>query len=315
MRNPLSAFLLRLSESERAREFFTGGYGRRVADPLVKRFVAGESVYEALDVAHHYHEKGIASCFAYAGEELHTSQEVEEAVEKTLLDIDAIAEAGIGASMAHKLTHYGYGMENGEGLCMRNMARIAEYGKRRGVHAEIDAEKSDSAEDALRVYYMVHEIDSKSLLAIQMALRDSREHVHEVMEKGGSVRLVKGAYLEPEEVAYTRKSEVDRNFAETLKMGITGEYPQESRIAIATHDTSLIRYALELIKEAGFPKEMYEFQMLHGIHGNVLRALAGSGHPTRVYLLYGTEWYPYFMRRLAERPANTLFLLKSLFGK
>lgn len=310
---PLRYLFSRLSQSENLDNFFTHGRGRNWTKEAVKMFVAGETMENALPTAEEYGRRGIGVSFSHLGESLKDPALVEAEVEETLKLIEYVKGIGFEADISVKPSHMGAvaAYPDPEESCRVNLGRIVRHAKRNGVGVQLDQEWSALTDFTFSVYSDMRRIYEKVMTAVQSTHRRAEQYAKDILEEKGSLRLVKGAYTENSYIAYTGKQEIDENFERLLDMTLSAGIPEESRVAIATHDMALVDYALELIERNSVPKKRYEFQMLHGIRKKDLYALASEGHPTRVYLSYGKEWYPFFMRRVAEKPSNLVVMARN----
>lgn len=305
----LRRFLLYLSAAGWARALMSRFFlARRVA----RRFVAGETMQDALDVTRRLNEDGLKVTLDYLGESVHKAEDTVEVVDMYLALIAAIKRQSLGSSVSLKLTHLG--LDISEDLCVNNMRRILSAAKEAGVQVTIDMESSDYTEKTLQLYRMLRDeygFDNVGTV-IQSYLYRSREDMRALAAEGSHIRLCKGAYLEPPTVAFPEKADVDEQYRE-----IVDEFVQnpESYLCIATHDEKMIVSAKNSVVKHIVPKSRFEFQMLYGIRTQRQYELVGEGFTMRVYVPFGAAWYPYFMRRLAERPANLWFFAKSLFSR
>jgi proline dehydrogenase len=309
MQMMMRRLLLFLSTAGWARGIVTHlGVARRMA----LRFVAGETLQEAYDVTRTLNAKGLAVTLDYLGESVARAEDTQEVVRTYQTLLDQIYAAKYNASISLKLTHLG--LDISEDLCVTNLRHILTKAKAFAIPVTIDMESSAYTDRTLRIYRtMRDEYDFENVgTVIQSYLYRSEKDMQELAAEGSHIRLVKGAYLEPAEVAYPEKADVDANYVRLMR-----EYLQapQSYLCIATQDENMIQAAEKLIKEFSVPHERYEFQMLYGIRATRQEELAQAGYTMRVYVPFGEAWYPYFMRRLAERPANVMFFLRSLFSR
>jgi proline dehydrogenase len=309
MQMMMRRLLLFLSTAGWARGIVTSlGVARRMA----LRFVAGETLQEAYDVTRTLNAKGLAVTLDYLGESVARAEDTHEVVRTYQTLLDQIYAAKYNASISLKLTHLG--LDISEDLCVTNLRHILSKAKAFAIPVTIDMESSAYTDRTLRIYRtMRDEYDFENVgTVIQSYLYRSEKDMQELAAEGSHIRLVKGAYLEPAEVAYPEKADVDANYVRLMR-----EYLQapQSYLCIATQDENMIQAAEKLIKEFSVPHERYEFQMLYGIRATRQEELAQAGYTMRVYVPFGEAWYPYFMRRLAERPANVMFFLRSLFSR
>jgi proline dehydrogenase len=306
--NPMRRLFLSLSESERLRQVAVG-FGP--ARAMARRFVAGEELSEAADAVRELNRQGLLATVDHLGENVTSETEARDAASEVLDLIQAIDANSLRAGVSVKLTQLGLDM--GAWLAVDNLQRILARAMQADLFVRIDMESSDYVQATLDLFEELWARHKNVGVVIQSYLYRSADDVARLTEMGASVRLVKGAYDEPPDVAYPDKSDTDANFVRLMEMLFSreaqanGVYP-----AIATHDTRLIDWAKEHTAQQGIPKEQFEFQMLYGIRAGLQRQLVAEGYRVRAYVPYGQQWYPYFMRRLAERPANVLFLARNL---
>jgi len=282
-------------------------YGMRNPGSFARRFIAGESVTEAIAAARILEQQGLTVTLDLLGESVSSS---EEAAAATRSYADAMAEidaAGVGRNISLKLTQLG--LEVDRATCIDNLRRVLDRATAGNFFVRIDMENSPFTEQTLDVLETVWQIGYRNVgTVIQSYLRRSMKDVERLNAMGVRIRLVKGAYREPREVAYQQKAEVDAAFIELMRVLLRqGTYP-----AIATHDPAMIEATTSFAAQERIAKDAFEFQMLYGIRRDLQASLSRQGYPFRVYVPFGKEWFPYFMRRLGERPANVGFVLKSL---
>ncbi|OGF54783.1 MAG: proline dehydrogenase [Candidatus Fraserbacteria bacterium RBG_16_55_9] len=309
----LRHLLLGLSRSDRARALVLKlPLSRRAA----RRFVAGETLGEAIDVVQRLNEHGILATLDHLGENTHTREEAIGAAREYLHILDAIHKDELGSHASLKLTQMG--LDLGDELCLENLTMILERAKRYGNFVRIDMESSAHTERTIQLYERLRDAGYAANMGIvlQAYLHRSRRDIERLITLGGNVRLCKGAYAEPPAVAFSSKQDVDRNYVELLKL-LWSSPALESSVytAVATHDERILQWARRFTQTNQIPKDRFEFQMLYGIRRDLQDSLARDGYRVRVYVSYGQEWYPYFMRRLAERPANVLFLARHLLRR
>lgn len=297
--------LLWLSEREWPRTLMSRtALGRSVAG----RFVAGETLADAVAAARTLSERGISATLDLLGESVVTEEATRSARDEVVRTLEALGSAGLEPNVSIKLTQLGLDID--EGLCRDNVRAIVERARDLGGFVRLDMESSAYTERTLRLFAcdLFPEFGSHVGVVIQSYLRRARADVEMLIELGARVRLCKGAYAEPEHVAFPKKRDVDRNFAELMELLLErGRYP-----AIATHDERLIEHAIRFCEANGLAAGRFEFQMLYGVRRDLQARLQARGYNVRVYIPFGTAWYPYFMRRLAERPANVAFMLGSV---
>ena len=278
-----------------------------LAQRLATRFVAGETLEQALAVARSLNAEGITVTLDHLGESVSTLAEAAEARDVYLHTLDAIHETGIQGNASLKLTQFGLDLSYPE--CLANVDQLVGRAAALGGFVRVDMESSDYTDRTLDLVRTLHAKYGATGVVIQSYLRRSRADIEALCAKQIRVRLCKGAYLEPASVAFPEKAEVDRSYFELSQyLLLHGTYP-----ALATHDEALIGRICEFVKERQLPRDSFEFQMLYGIRRDLQRKLVAEGYGMRVYVPFGKAWYPYYMRRLAERPANVFFMLRNLF--
>ncbi len=279
------------------------------AQRFTRRFVAGETLEEALAACARLQKDKILATLDHLGENVTSLEEAVAARDAYLEALRRIAGRGLKATISLKLTQMG--LDFSEPACLENVRALARRAREGSTMAEIDMESTAYTDRTLRVVEQVAgECGHRCVRAvIQAYLFRSAADIDRLNRLNIPVRLVKGAYHEPESAAFPDKKDVDRNYVALMKSLLDhGADP-----AIATHDERILGEAMRYASERGLGKEQFEFQMLYGIRRGLQQRLANQGYRVRVYVPYGTAWYPYFMRRLAERPANALFLLRNLF--
>lgn len=291
---------------------------------MATRFIAGEHLEDAIRVVEELNQRGINATLDHLGEYTAEKSDAVRATSDIIAGLDAIAEAGCRSSFSIKLSQIGLGL--GENFCADNLRTILAHAQQKSNFVRIDMEDSTTVAATLRLYHrMSSEFEFKNLgVVIQSYLYRSENDVHELLKSGTPVRLCKGAYDESPDVAYPHKPDVDQNYDHICKMLMDAakKIPQarasdDGRFppipALATHDPNRIEFAKAYAQQINLPKDAFEFQMLHGIRRDLQSSLVADGYQMRVYVPYGTQWYPYFMRRLAERPANLWFLASNFF--
>jgi proline dehydrogenase len=297
--------LLWLSEQRRIFNFVRKN---RVARKFASRFVAGETIEEAVEATQELAGRGITASLDFLGESVTMESEAVAARDQYLEMLDRLAAARQQVNVSVKLTQMG--LDISEDLCYANMERILDKAAALRGFVRLDMESSEYTQKTLdfftqRLYQKYREHCG---VVIQSALRRSERDIEDLIALRARVRLCKGAYLEPPEVAFPEKKDVDKNYLLLLeRLLLKGNYP-----GIATHDEAIIRHARQFAQTQGIEPERYEFQMLYGIRRDLQVRLRQTGYNMRVYIPFGTQWYPYLMRRLAERPANIAFILGNL---
>jgi proline dehydrogenase len=280
------------------------GLARRFAS----RFVAGENLEQAVLAARILSQRGITASLDLLGESITTEGEARAARDQYLSLLDRMAGAGVEVNVSVKLTQMGLDID--QELCHANMVSILEKARAVGGFVRLDMEGSDYTQRTLDFFrqHLFETFGAHCGVVIQAMLRRSEQDIVDLIALGARVRLCKGAYLEPPEVAFPAKADVDRNYVRLMEQLLErGNYP-----GIATHDEAIIREARRFVQSRGIGNDRFEFQMLYGVRRDLQGRLRQAGYRMRVYIPFGTQWYPYLMRRLAERPANIAFLLGNL---
>ena len=296
----------------------TNSFVRRfvIAFPLSRvvsrRFVAGETLDEAIQVVKKLNAQNLQVTFDQLGESVSRESEAREAKDGYLRALDAIAANKVSSHVSVKLTQMG--LDLSPDLCLDHMRQIIARAKAIGTFVRIDMEDSARTQATLNVFKTLREEFENVGIVIQSYLYRSEADMQALLALGANVRLCKGAYKEPAQIAFPRKADVDENYKKlaAIYLGANGG-SKGAHLALATHDEKMIAWAKEYIAAHHVDHAHFEFQMLYGIRNDLQRKLAGEGYTMRVYVPYGTHWYPYFMRRLAERPANVIFLVSNLF--
>jgi proline dehydrogenase len=303
----MRAFFIWLSESRRLRAFAERS---AVGQRLSHRFVAGESVEEALSATRAVNELGMSVSVDNLGENVTNTGEARHSAALYHEMLDQIAARKLNANVSLKLTHMGLDVD--EALAHQLVCGLMEHAARIGNFVRVDMEGSPYTERTLQFVHCVHAQPGNAGVigaVIQSYLYRSEKDVEALLAERIRIRLCKGAYQESPEIAFQKKSDVDANYVKLMKMLLkSGVYH-----GIATHDENMIHATIAFARAEKIPAEAFEFQMLYGIRRDLQQQLVRDGWRMRVYIPFGTEWYPYFMRRLAERPANALFVLKNLF--
>ena len=283
---------------------FVQRYGFRLG---AARFVAGESLDAAVPVLRRLNDDGLLTNTTLLGEGVREEAETRAVVAAYRELLDRIQAEGLRTNVALKLTHLGLSID--EELARSNLAELVGHAAHVGNFVRIDMEESTHVEPTLRIYRSLREAGHDNLGAVLQAyLFRSEADLAALLPLAPNLRLVKGAYLEPPEVAYPKKSDVDAAYVRLLEASLSGN----GFTAVATHDEALIEHAIAFAREHGIPSERFQFQMLYGIRPQLQLDLVGRGFDVLVATPYGPEWYRYLMRRLAERPANVLFLVRNL---
>jgi proline dehydrogenase len=282
-------------------------YGMRSERSFARRFVAGETVDEAIAAARELEATGLSQTLDYLGESVATMAEADAATRTYIGLLNTIAASGIGRNVSVKLTQLGLNVDRA--TCVDNLRRILDPATTHGFFVRLDMEDSRYTQVTFDIFETLWQQGYRNAgVVVQSALYRSIEDTRRMDALGARVRLVKGAYKEPRSVAYQSKAQVDAAFVEIMQLLLSeGTSP-----AIATHDPAMIEATKKFAAARGIAADRYEFQMLFGVRRDLQLALKSEGYRVRVYVPFGREWYPYFMRRLGERPANVGFVLRSI---
>ena len=301
----LRAGLLWLSEQSRIFRFIRGnGLARRFA----ARFVAGETVDSGVAALKDLNAARLSASLDLLGESVRNGAESQAARDTYLQTLDRIKGAGADANVSVKLTQMGLDIDHA--LCIENMRAIIARAKGHGSFVRIDMEQSDYTERTLQLFKrtLYPEFGNAVGVVLQSYLRRTQQDMEQMLALGARVRLCKGAYQEPDTVAFPDKREVDATYVRCMeRLMLNGNYP-----GIATHDARIIAHAKAFARDKGIQPARFEFQMLYGVRRDLQVGLRREGYNVRVYVPFGTQWYPYLMRRLAERPANVAFLVANM---
>lgn len=311
MVSPLRHTLIALSKSPQMQEIIVGV---PVSRQMARRFVAGETLADAIGAIRASNAAGLLATLDFLGEHVHNQAEASVNADEYIRALQAIQEAGVNSNISIKLTAMGLAVD--DEFCYQNVRRIVAAAAQRGNFVRIDMEDSPVTDRTLAIYRRLRGEFANVGVVIQAYLYRSEEDVRDLMQTGmAHLRLCKGAYDEPPAVAFQEKAEVDQSMTRLVRLMLDsqpefpGTYP-----AIASHDHRIINWTKAYAYHRGIAPDRFEFQMLYGIRRDLQQQLAGQGYRMRVYIPYGTRWYPYFMRRLAERPANLLFFARALLG-
>lgn len=304
MEKVLRRLLLALAGSQLLKKFVLNfPLARRVA----RRFVAGETLSEALDATRQLQADGLLVTLDLLGENVYTEEESERATRDYLRILEALQATGLRCNVSLKLTQLGLDLDSD--ICFANLTQILDEAAKTETFVRIDMEGSEYTQASLDMFARARSDHDNVGIVLQSYLHRCHQDVRQVNALKGQVRLCKGAYAEPESIAFQDREAVNRSFIESMHLLMDeGTYP-----AIASHDEAMIAATLDYVKERQIANDRFEFQMLYGIRRERQLELARQGYNVRIYVPYGREWYPYFMRRLAERPANMIFFLTALF--
>lgn len=304
----LRRFLLYLSAAAWARNVTTHiGLARRVA----RRFIAGETIDEAIQATRDLNAQGLLVSLDYLGESVERAEDTKHVVATYRSLLARIVQENLRAGVSLKLTHLG--LDISEDLCIENLKTILTDAQPHNLPITIDMESSAYTDRTLRIYRTLRDKHGFSNVGtvIQAYLYRTKDDMRHLATEGATIRLCKGAYLEPDNVAFPEKADVDANYAAVAADYLRADPP--AYLQLATHDEQMIQAAEAVVKAENLPPDRFEFQMLYGIRTARQLELAQAGYQMRVYVPFGEAWYPYFMRRLAERPANLWFFARSIF--
>ncbi len=297
--------LLWLSEQQGVFNFVRrNGLARRFAS----RFVAGESIDQGVEAARELSRRGITASLDLLGESVTAEAAAVAARDQYLRMLDRMAASGAEVNVSVKLTQMG--LDISEALCVANMTAILEQAAALHGFVRLDMEGSDYTQRTLDFFRrrLFDRFGAHCGVVIQSMLRRSEQDVEDLIAMQARVRLCKGAYLEPPAVAFPEKADVDQTYVRLMeRLLVAGNYP-----GLATHDEAIIAHARDFTRRQGIATDRFEFQMLYGVRRDLQEALRRAGYRLRVYIPFGTQWYPYLMRRLAERPANIAFFLGNI---
>lgn len=306
----LGPVILAASRSDKMRRIVSAA---PVTKPVVNRFIPGETVDQVIPIVEELTRSGLEVTLDVVGEDITAVEQSYAARDAYLQLIERLAELGLGekAEMSVKLSMFGQALEGGHELALANVRPVVEAAAAIGTTVTLDAEDHTTLDSMFAIHEELRRDFPQTGCVIQAYLFRTEADARRLAAAGSRVRIVKGAYKEPAEVAYLDKAEIDKAYVRILKILMDCEgYPM-----IGSHDPRLIAIGQELARKAGRKLDEYEFQMLYGIRSEEHLRLAAEGHRMRVYTAYGTDWYGYFMRRLAEKPANLLFFVRSMITK
>jgi proline dehydrogenase len=294
--------LLYLAQNARMKDFVVHN---RIARTVARRFVAGETLEDAIQTTRLLNQCGIQVALDLLGENVTEASEAQAATQDYIRALDLIKQTEVDANISVKLT--ALGLDISEELCTDNLQTILERACEFNIFVCIDMEGSLYTERIVDITLRMHELYDQVGTVIQAYLYRSYRDIDLMSIHGVCTRLVKGAYKEPEVVAYQKKQDVDQNYLQLMEILLAGG----NFSAIASHDERIIKAACAYVRDHGISKSAFEFQMLYGIRRDWQEKLVKQGYKMRVYLPYGSQWYPYLMRRMAERPANLVFILNN----
>ncbi len=294
--------LLYMARNESIRKFvMTSRTGRGIS----QRFVAGAGLDEAIEATRVLNQQGLHVTLDHLGENVAHAEEAQATAQGYSEILDRIKATGVDANISIKLT--ALGLDISQELCEKNMAQLLEHAQQFPIFVRIDMEGSAYTERTVDMTLRLHDRFEHVGTVIQSCLYRSKQDVEQLIAQGVRVRLVKGAYKEPKAVAFQVKADVDHNYVRLMTQLMQhGNYP-----AIATHDEAIINAACKYAHDNGISQDAFEFQMLYGIRRDLQEKLVSKGYHVRVYVPYGSQWYPYLVRRMAERPANLMFVMSN----
>jgi proline dehydrogenase len=273
------------------------------------RFVAGATLKSALETIEELNQQGMMVTVDHLGEFVYNEKEANEMADHCIDALESMAEKKLDSNLSLKMTSMG--LDISKELCLKNMLRILEVARKHNNFVRIDMEDYAHLDITLDVYFELRKAYENVGLVIQAYLYRSEEDIKKLSELNTNLRLVKGAYKESAKVAFPVKKDVDENFKKIIELQLqNGNYA-----GVATHDDAMIEHTKRFAEENKVPLDQFEFQMLYGIRTELQKQLVDEGYRVRIYVPYGNDWYGYFMRRLAERPANVAFVLKGIFKK
>lgn len=318
----LRSFLIYLSKADWAQKLMTRW---KFAWKAASRFVAGEKIEDAIRAVRELNARGINATLDHLGEHTSTPDEAKQATQDILEVIHQISCCEVRSNISIKLTQIGLALD--KRLCAENLERIVEAARQNSNYVRIDMEDTPYTDKTIRLYRQMRQKGYNNVgMVVQSYLYRAEADTRALLAEDTRFRLVKGAYKEPPELAYPKKADVDANFDLLTKITIDAALAAGSPtisadgrippiLALGTHDAKRIQFAKKYAEKVGLPKNALEIQMLYGIRRDLQEQCAQEGYPVRIYVPYGTYWYPYFMRRLAERPANVWFFISNFFRK
>jgi proline dehydrogenase len=294
--------LLYLAQNDSLRNFVITN---RATRGVSRRFVAGEVLDDAIEATRALNQRGMHVSLDHLGENVTHAEEARSATQDFITALDTIKKSSIDANISIKLT--ALGLDISQQLCEENVSRLLEHAHTYSIFVRIDMEGSAYTEQTVDIVLRMHKQFEHVGTVIQSCLYSGKKDVEQLIAQGVRVRLVKGAYKEPKTIAMQEKADVDHNYVQLMMMLLLrGNYP-----AIATHDEAIINATCKYARDHGISKEAFEFQMLYGIRRDLQEKLVRQGYNMRIYVPYGSQWYPYLMRRMAERPANLVFVMSN----
>ena len=310
MLDSASKVLFHLIAQSQTLKTLASRYGMRKPTSFARRFVAGETIAEAIEAARAVEARGMTATLDLLGESVTSLEKADAATRDYIQVIDAMIASGVGRNISLKLTQLGLDVDKASAI--DNLRKILERAEPAGFFVRVDMENSPYTEVTLEIVETLWRHGGRHLgVVLQSALYRSEQDLQRINALGGRVRLVKGAYKESKAVAYAKKADVDAAYARMMKTLLTAGHDP----AIATHDPAMIELARAIAREHQIAADRFEFQMLYGVRRDLQAMLVREGYRLRIYIPFGREWFPYFMRRLGERPANVMFVLRGIIGE
>ncbi|HUF68710.1 MAG TPA: proline dehydrogenase family protein [Longimicrobiales bacterium] len=299
--------LIYLSDNRLMKRVATSAPGART---MARRFVAGETIDDGVTAARELNRIGMKVTLDYLGESVSNRAEATAAADTYIAMIERIAGGGLDANVSLKLTQMGQDIDRS--FLRENVGRVLDLARKHDMFVRLDMESSSHTQPTLDFFRSLWDEGYRNIgIVLQSYMRRSEQDTRDANELGAGVRLCKGAYKEPERVAYQEKREVDDNFVALMRLLLSeGTYP-----GIATHDEAMIRATTEFVEQNDIARDAFEFQMLYGIRRDVQQRLRDAGYTLRIYVPFGGAWYPYLMRRMAERPANMFFIVNAVLAE
>ncbi len=300
----IKSVLLYMSDQPRLQQMATK---MEVSRRVSRRFVAGESTDDAIRAIQTLNKSGFTATLDYLGENITKLEEASHATQEYVSAVDKIQKASADSNVSLKLTQFGLALD--EAACARNVEKVVQRAAGFENFVRIDMEGSPFTDSTLRVFTSLRRKYENVGIVIQAYLFRSEKDIEDMLQLKSRIRLCKGAYKEPPEISFKKKSDTDLNFIKLMKILLKSDIYH----GIATHDPNMIRATKDFVRLENIAKDKFEFQMLYGIRRDLQEQLIREGYRLRIYVPYGEQWYSYLMRRMAERPANLMFVLRNLF--
>ncbi len=300
----IKSLLLYMSEQPRLQRLATS---MEVSKRVAHRFVAGEKLSEAVEAVRVLNNRGFSATLDYLGEMINNREDAAIARDEYLAGLDQIHEHRLNSNVSLKLTQFGLGLD--EEFCLKNVEPLIVKAAGQNNFVRIDMEGSPYTDSTLRIFTALRKQYNNVGIVIKAYLFRSEKDIQDVLQLGGRIRLCKGAYKEPPEISFKQKKDTDRNFIKLMQILLKSDVYH----GIATHDPAMISATREFAQKENIGKDHFEFQMLYGVRRDLQDDLLKNDYRVRIYVPYGDEWYSYLMRRMAERPANLIFVMRNLF--